>query len=79
MRAFRGRAWVREIDGAIVKVCARSSAFPIAAMRFLEQRAEVGGQNWFPVLLRADEDAKIGDGTVRVRVTVKYSAYKPRP
>jgi hypothetical protein len=79
LRAFQGRAWVRETDDAIVKICGRSSAFPIAPMRFEEQRAEVGGVNWFPVLLRADEDAKIGNETVHVRVTVKYSDYKARP
>ncbi len=78
-RAFQGRAWVRETDNAIVKICGRSSAFPVAPMRFEEQRAEVGGENWFPIQLRADEDAKIGDDTVHVRVTVKYSDYKPRP
>jgi hypothetical protein len=30
------------------------------------------------VLIRADEDAKIGGETVHVRLTVKYSNYKAR-
>jgi hypothetical protein len=79
LRAFQGRTWVREIDNAIVKICGLTGGFPIALMRFEEQRSEVGGANWFPLQLRTDEDAKIGDNSVHVRMTVKYSDYQPRP
>src|SRR5436190_1528307 len=51
---------------------------PIAPMRFEVVRALVGEQYWFPVTIRADEDPRIGDQTVHVRVTVKYSNYKAR-
>ena len=42
-------------------------------------RGEVGGEYWFPVLLRADEDTEIGGDKVHVRVTVKYSDYQAPP
>ena len=41
-------------------------------------RGQVAGDNWFPVLMRADEDTRVGDIPVRVRVTVKYADYKAR-
>jgi hypothetical protein len=78
VRGFEGRAWVRARDDAVMRLCGRSSSSPIAPMRFQVVRALVAEQYWFPVSIRADEDARIGKETVRVRVTVKYSNYKAR-
>jgi len=75
---FEGRAWVRAREDAVMRLCGRSSGSPIAPMRFEVVRALVDGQYWFPVLIRADEAAPIGDDKVHVRVTVKYSNYKAR-
>jgi len=47
-------------------------------LRFEVVRALVAEQYWLPVLIRADEDARIGGDTVRVRISVKYSNYKAR-
>jgi hypothetical protein len=78
VRGFEGRAWVRTRDDAVMRLCGRSSSAPIAPMRFRVDRALVDDQYWFPVSIRADEDARIGKETVHVRVTVKYSNYKAR-
>jgi hypothetical protein len=78
VRGFEGRTWVRARDVAVMRRCGRSSSSPIAPMRFQVVRALVADQYWFPVSIRADEDARIGKETVHVRVTVKYSDYKAR-
>lgn len=78
VRGFQGRVWVRARQDAVMRSCGRSSYMPIAPMRVLVVRALVAEKYWFPILIRADEDAVIGKETVRVRVTVKYSDYKAR-
>jgi len=78
VHGFEGRTWVRARDDAVMRLCGRSSTSPIAPMRFQVLRALVAEQYWFPVSIRADEDARIGKETVHVRVTVKYSDYKAR-
>jgi hypothetical protein len=79
IKGFQGRAWVRASADAVMRLCGRSSATPIAPMRFQVIRALVDDQYWFPVSIRADEDAQIGkDEKVHVRVTVTYSNYKSR-
>ncbi|MCW5736865.1 MAG: hypothetical protein KIS73_22255 [Enhydrobacter sp.] len=78
VRGFVGRTWVRGREDAVMRLCGRSSSSPIAPMRFQVLRAHVAEQYWFPVSIRADEHARIGDETVHVRVTVKYSDYKAR-
>jgi hypothetical protein len=78
LRGFEGRAWVRARDDAVMRLCGRSSRSPIGPMRFQVLRALVAEQYWFPVSIRADEDARIGGETVHVRVTIKYSDYKAR-
>jgi len=77
-RGFVGRVWVRAREDAIMRLCGRSALTPIAPLRFEVVRTLVAEQYWFPMLIRADEEAKIDDDRVRVRVTVKYSNYKPR-
>lgn len=78
VRGFQGRVWVRAREDSVMRLCGRSGYTPIAPMRFVVVRALVAEQYWFPVLIRADEDAKIGNETVHVRLTVKHSDYKAR-
>ena len=79
IRGFEGRAWVRTSADAVMRLCGRSNATPIAPMRFEVIRALVDDQYWFPVSIRADEEAQVGkDERVHVRVTVTYSNYKAR-
>jgi hypothetical protein len=78
VRGFEGRVWVRARDNAIIHICGRTSASPIAPMRFDVVRAPVDEKYWFPVQIRADEDARVSGDTVHVRLTVKYSDYKAR-
>ncbi len=78
VRGFQGRVWVRGREDSIMRLCGRTASAPIAPMRFLVVRELVAEQYWFPVLIRADEDARIGKETVHVRLTVKYSDYKAR-
>ena len=78
IRGFEGRVWVQGRDNAIIHVCGRTSASPIAPMRFDVTRAAVEDKYWFPVLIRADEDARISGDTVHVRLTARYSDYKAR-
>lgn len=79
IRGFEGRAWVRASADAVMRLCGRSNATPIAPMRFEVIRALVDDQYWFPVSIRADEEAQVGkDERVHVRVTVTYSNYKSR-
>jgi len=78
LRGFIGRTWVWARQESVLRTCGRSSAFPIAPLRYEVRRAQVANENWFPALIRADEEASIGDANVRVRVTVTYSNYKAR-
>jgi hypothetical protein len=78
VRGFEGRVWVRARDNAIMHICGRSSSTPIAPIRFDVTRALIDDKYWLPVLIRADEDARISGDTVHVRWTVKYSDYKAR-
>jgi hypothetical protein len=79
VRGFEGRVWVRVRDSAIMRSCGRSSAAPIGPLRFESIRMLVADKYWFPALIRADEDARVGqEEKVHVRVTVKYSDYKAR-
>jgi hypothetical protein len=78
IRGFEGRVWVRARDNAIVHVCGRTSASPIAPMRFDVARAAVDEKYWFPTQIRADEDARISGDKVHVRLIAKYSDYRAR-
>jgi hypothetical protein len=79
IRGFEGRAWVQASADAVMRLCGRSNATPIAPMRFEVIRTLVDDQYWFPVSIRADEEAQVGkDERVHVRVTVTYSNYKSR-
>jgi hypothetical protein len=77
--AFAGRTWVRGVKASIVKTCGRDADYPIANMRFEVLRAQVVDENYYPVTIRADEEIPIDGVPVHIRLTVKYSDYKPKP
>jgi hypothetical protein len=78
-RRFNGRVWVRVSESAIFRICGRVGSGPFGPLRYLVERTRVGDHAWFPGTIRADEDAPMGgDKKVHVRVTVKYTDYKPR-
>jgi hypothetical protein len=78
LRGFIGRVWVWTSRSAVLKSCGRAANFPIAPMRYEILRGQVAEENWFPVLMRADEEVRLGERPVHVRVNVKYSDYKAR-
>jgi hypothetical protein len=78
VRGFEGRTWVRVRDNAVMHLCGRTRSSPIAPMRYDVERALIDDKYWFPVQIRADEDARISGDTIHVRLTVKYSDYKAR-
>ncbi len=78
VHAFAGRTWVRGAKSAIVKTCGRSADYPVGNMRFEVLRAQDPDENYYPVSIRTDEEIPIDGAPVHVRVTVKYSDYKPK-
>ena len=78
LRGFIGRVWVWAGRSAVLRSCGRAAAYPIGPMRYEVRRAQVGEENWFPVLMRADENLHPDDNSVHVRVNVRYSDYKAR-
>lgn len=78
-KAFGGRTWVRGRNVALVKTCGRSADYPVGDMRYEVSRGQVVGEDYFPVLTRADETLLVDGQQVRVRVTVKYADYKAKP
>jgi hypothetical protein len=78
LHGFIGRVWVWPSKSAVLRSCGRSTAYPIAAMRYEIRRQQVGEEYWFPASIRADEDVRIDDKPVHLRVNVQYSDYKAR-
>jgi hypothetical protein len=77
-RAFAGRTWVRGAKSSIVKTCGRDADYPIGNMRFEVLRAQSVDENYYPVTVRTDEEIPIEGVPVHIRVTVRYSDYKPK-
>jgi hypothetical protein len=78
LRGFIGRVWVWASRSAVLRSCGRFAGSPIGPMRYEIRRAQVGEDNWFPALIRADETLHPDDNPVHVRVSVRYSNYKAR-
>ena len=78
LHGFIGRVWVWPDKSAVLRSCGRSTAYPIAPMRYEIRRQRVGEEYWFPDSIRADEDVRTDDNPVHLRVNVKYSDYKAR-
>jgi hypothetical protein len=78
LHGFVGRVWVWPSKSAVLRSCGRSTAYPIAPMRYEIRRQRVGEEYWFPSSIRADEDARTDGNPVHLRVNVEYSDYKAR-
>jgi hypothetical protein len=76
--AFAGRTWVRGAKSFIVRTCGRDVDYPIANMRYEVLRAQSVDENYYPVTVRTDEEIPIDGVPVHIRLTVKYSDYKPK-
>ena len=83
-RYFQGRIWVDAQDFQIVKVCGKSGPEKIPRKKnqrpdlhptFVTYSQQVDGRNWFPAYTRSDETLRFKTGSVRVRETIKYTAY----
>jgi len=84
-RYFQGRVWVDTQDFQIVKVCGKSGPEKIPKKKnqrpdlhptFVTYSQQVDGRNWFPAYTRSDETLRFKTGPVRVRETIKYTAYQ---
>jgi len=80
-RYFEGRIWVDEQDLQIVKTYGKNvpdyrkgqeNLFP----RFVTYREQIDGRYWFPTYTRADDTLHFKNQDVRIRMIVRYSAYK---
>lgn len=82
-RYFEGRIWVDDEDLQIVKTFGKAvpdlnqgktgeNLFP----RFTTYRENIGGDFWFPTYTRADDVLNFSTGSVRIRMTVRYTNYK---
>lgn len=76
-RFFQGRIWVDTQDLQIVKV--RGKGVPEGKQRFPTfetYRQQVDGRYWFPVYTYADDDLNFPEGTIHVRMLVRYSDFR---
>jgi hypothetical protein len=78
LHGFIGRVWVWPSKSAVLRSCGRSTAYPIAPMRYEIRRQRVGEEYWFPASIRADENVHSDGSPVHLRVNVEYSDYKAR-
>ncbi|HEU5095818.1 MAG TPA: hypothetical protein VFT77_11705 [Reyranella sp.] len=78
LHGFIGRVWVWPSKNAVLRSCGRSTAYPIAPMRYEILRQRVGEEYWFPASIRADENVHSDGSPVHLRVNVEYSDYKAR-
>lgn len=75
-RFFQGRIWVDTTDLQIVKV--RGKGVPEGNQRFPifeTYRQQVDGHYWFPVYTYVDDNLIFKDGTIHVRMLVRYTDF----
>jgi hypothetical protein len=76
-RFFQGRVWVDTQDLQIVKV--RGKGVPEGKQRFPifeTYRQQIDGRYWFPVYTYADDDLVFPEGTIHVRMLVRYTDFR---
>lgn len=77
-RYLEGRIWVDDEDLQIVKVAGKAvpetsqSKYP----RFESFRENIDGRYWFPTYVYADDVLEFKNGSVRLKMTVRYMNYK---
>jgi hypothetical protein len=76
-RFFQGRVWVDQRDLQIVKV--RGKGVPEGKQRFPvfeTYRQQIDGRYWFPTYTYADDDLNFPDGTIHIRMLVRYNDFR---
>lgn len=77
-RFFIGRIWVDDKDLQIVKV--RGKAIPETKEArfptFETYREQIDGRYWFPTYTYADDELQFKDGSIRMRMAVRYTNYR---
>jgi hypothetical protein len=76
-RFFQGRVWVDARDLQIVKV--RGKGVPEGKQRFPvfeTYRQQIDGHYWFPVYTYADDNLVFDEGTIHMRMLVRYTDFK---
>ena len=81
---FEGLVWVDDQDLEVVKTYGKwvtelgdvhSPQLPFTL--FDTYRENVEGKYWFPAYSRADDSIRLKDGEVRIRLTIRWTDYKP--
>jgi hypothetical protein len=81
---FEGLVWVDDKDLEVVKTYGKwvtelgdvhSPTLPFTL--FDTYRENVEGKYWFPAYSRADDAIRLKDGEVRIRLTIRWTDYKP--
>ena len=81
---FEGLVWVDDKDLEVVKTYGKwvtelgdvhSPQLPFTL--FDTYRENVEGKYWFPAYSRADDAIRLKDGEVRIRLTIRWTDYKP--
>ncbi len=81
---FEGLVWVDDRDLVVVKTYGKwvtetgdvtSPEFPFTF--FETYREIVGGNQRFPTYARSDDALKVKDGELRIRLTIRWTDYKP--
>ncbi len=82
--SFEGLVWVDDQDLEVVKTYGKwvtelgdvhSPQLPFTL--FDTYRENVEGKYWFPAYSRADDSIRLKDGEVRIRLTIRWTDYKP--
>ncbi|HEX8173524.1 MAG TPA: hypothetical protein VF543_00225 [Pyrinomonadaceae bacterium] len=77
-RFFIGRIWVDDKDLQIVKVRGKATPETKEARfpTFETYREQIDGRYWFPTYTYADDELQFKNGSIRMRMAVRYTNYK---
>jgi len=83
---FEGLVWVDDRDLAVVKTYGKwvtevgdVSTPQLPFTLFETQRENIDGKFWFPNYARSDDTLNLKSGEVRIRLTIRWTDYKPVP
>jgi hypothetical protein len=83
---FEGLVWVDDRDFLIVKSYGKwvtetgnVSSPQLPFIMFETYREMIEGKYWFPTYARSDDSLRVKDGEVPIRLTIRWTDYKPLP
>ncbi len=83
---FEGLVWVDDRDFLIVKSYGKwvtetgnVSSPQLPFTMFETYREMIEGKYWFPTYARSDDSLRVKDGEVPIRLTIRWTDYKPLP